>query len=65
MRTGVHPRQTNSLRRFYGIGDERPTHYDLEVNTDRLDSQDSAKLIVGAARSADLGETPLGSTDIR
>ena len=37
------------IRRFYGIGAERPTHYDLVINTDKLTSDDAARLIVDAA----------------
>jgi cytidylate kinase len=39
------------LRRFYGIGEERPTLYDVVVNTDVLTAEECADLIVGAARS--------------
>ena len=39
------------LRRFYGIDEERPTLYDVVVNTDVLTAEESADLIVGAARS--------------
>jgi Cytidylate kinase-like family len=38
------------IKRFYGLGSERPTHYDLVVNTDRLTPQEAADLIVTAAR---------------
>ncbi len=34
------------IKRFYGIGAEQPTHYDLVVNTDRLTPDDAARLIV-------------------
>lgn len=37
------------LRRFYGVSDELPTLYDLVVNTDRLTTQDAARLILDAA----------------
>ncbi len=37
------------IKRFYGIGAEQPTHYDLVINTDRLASGDVARLIVDAA----------------
>ena len=37
------------MKRFYGIGSELPTHYDLVVNTDRLTPDDAARLIVDAA----------------
>jgi dephospho-CoA kinase len=37
------------IKRFYGIGEERPTHYDLVVNTDRISPEHAAQLIVTAA----------------
>lgn len=37
------------IKRFYGIGEERPTQYDLVINTDKLSSEDAARLIVSAA----------------
>jgi cytidylate kinase len=37
------------IKRFYGIGAELPTHYDLVINTDKLTSDDAARLIVHAA----------------
>jgi len=37
------------FRRFYGVRQELPTHYDLVVNTDRLGAGDAADLIVRAA----------------
>lgn len=39
------------LKRFYGIGSERPTHYDLVINTDRLTPDDAARLIVDAVNA--------------
>ena len=39
------------LKRFYGIGSEQPTHYDLLVNTDRLGAEQAADVIVHAARA--------------
>jgi cytidylate kinase len=39
------------LRRFYGVDEELPTHYDLVVNTDALTLEESRDLIVFAARS--------------
>jgi dephospho-CoA kinase len=39
------------IKRFYGISDEQPTHYDLVVNTDRLSPEHAARLIVTAAES--------------
>jgi cytidylate kinase len=38
------------LRRFYGVGEELPTLYDLVVNTDVLTPDESTELIVAAAR---------------
>jgi cytidylate kinase len=37
------------LKRFYGIGRELPTQYDLVVNTDRIDPAQAAGLVVQAA----------------
>ena len=37
------------LKRFYGIDDELPTHYDLVVNTDVLTVDDAAALVSQAA----------------
>jgi cytidylate kinase len=37
------------VKRFYGIGAEQPTHYDLVINTDKLTPDDAAHLIVDAA----------------
>jgi hypothetical protein len=36
------------LQRFYGVGRELPTHYDLVVNTDTLSPDEAAGLIAGA-----------------
>jgi cytidylate kinase len=36
------------IKRFYGIDAERPTHYDLVINTDTLTPADAARLIVVA-----------------
>ena len=38
------------LRRFYGVGSELPTHYDLVVNTDALSVEEAADLVAQAAR---------------
>ncbi len=40
----------NFFRRFYNLRQELPTHYDLVVNTDRLDVPGAARLIVTAAK---------------
>ena len=37
------------LRRFYGVDDELPTHYDLVVSTDALNIEQAAELIALAA----------------
>jgi len=37
------------LRRFYDIDEERPTHYDVVVNTDGLSVEQAAGLVVRAA----------------
>lgn len=39
------------LSRFYDIDAELPTHYDIVIDTDRLDPVAAAELIVSAARS--------------
>jgi Cytidylate kinase-like family len=39
------------LKRFYGIGSEQPTHYDVLVNTDRLAAEQAAAVIVHAAQA--------------
>jgi cytidylate kinase len=40
------------MKRFYGIDAERPTHYDLVVNTDKLTPDDAARLIVDAVNGS-------------
>lgn len=37
------------LRRFYGVAQEQPTHYDLVVNTDTLTPEQAVELIHAAA----------------
>ncbi|HXJ62921.1 MAG TPA: cytidylate kinase family protein, partial [Actinomycetota bacterium] len=37
------------LKRFYGVADESPTHYDLVLNTDKLAVDQAAELISVAA----------------
>lgn len=37
------------LKRFYGINNELPTHYDVVINTDKLAPEQAAELIVHAA----------------
>jgi len=43
------------IKRFYGIGAELPTHYDLVINTDNIDAELGARLIVAAAGDDDQG----------
>jgi cytidylate kinase len=40
------------LRRFYRVSDERPTHYDLVVSTDRLTPAQAAELVTAACASS-------------
>jgi len=37
------------LKRFYGVADESPTHYDLVVNTDRVPAAEWCEIVVSAA----------------
>jgi cytidylate kinase len=37
------------VKRFYGIAEESPEHYDLVINTDRLTASEAAGLILHAA----------------
>lgn len=37
------------LKRFYGVSEELPTHYDLVLNTDSLSVDSAAELVVGIA----------------
>jgi cytidylate kinase len=37
------------LKRFYGVGQELPIHYDLVINTDTLSAEKASALIVQAA----------------
>lgn len=39
------------LKRFYGVERELPTHYDLVLNTDHLDADRAAAIVVRAATS--------------
>jgi cytidylate kinase len=39
------------LKRFYGVERELPTHYDLVLNTDHLDADRAASIVVRAAMS--------------
>ena len=37
------------IKRFYGIAEESPVHYDLVINTDRLSAEQAAALVLHAA----------------
>ena len=37
------------IKRFYGVAEELPTHYDLVINTDKLSPDAAAALIISAA----------------
>lgn len=43
--------RSDYLKRFYGIGDEKPSHYDLVINTDKISAEVAAQLIVSAAQA--------------
>jgi cytidylate kinase len=43
------------IKRFYGVGSEQPTDYDLVINTDKLTAADAAALITAAARGSSAG----------
>jgi len=36
------------LKRFYGIAEELPTHYDLVINTDRVPADEWSAVVVNA-----------------
>ena len=40
------------LKRFYGVGDELPTHYDMALNSDSLSIESMSALVVAAAGAA-------------
>ena len=40
------------LKRFYDVGRELPTHYDLVINTDAIVPERAAEIVAHAARSA-------------
>lgn len=48
--TGSDRQRREYLRRFYGVGREQPTHYDLVVNTDAVSPELAAQLVVAAAK---------------
>jgi cytidylate kinase len=41
--------RANYLKRFYGVDQELPTHYDVVVNTDVLTAADAASIIAAAS----------------
>jgi cytidylate kinase len=41
------------LKRFYGVKEELPTHYDLVVSTDVLAPEDAARLVLAACDGSD------------
>jgi cytidylate kinase len=43
------------IKRFYRIGAELPTHYDLVINTDKLTAPEAARLIVEAVNGLPAG----------
>ena len=43
--------RSDYLKRFYGIGDEKPSHYDVVINTDKISAEVAAQLIVSAAQA--------------
>jgi cytidylate kinase len=51
------------MKRFYGIGEELPTHYDLVLNTDKLAPEHAAELIVQAAGGRTDGERAGAAAD--
>jgi len=42
--------RTDYFKRFFGIDQELPTHYDLVINTDNLRMEEAAELVVFAVR---------------
>jgi cytidylate kinase len=47
------------LKRFYGVGEELPTHYDVVVSTDMLEPEDATRLVL-AACEVSVEATPSG-----
>jgi len=43
-------RRADYIKRFHGIDQEVPTHYDLVINTERLSLDEAADIVVRAAR---------------
>ena len=46
------------IKRFYGIGAELPTHYDIVINTEKMSPEEAASLIVMAAGGGVQTEAP-------
>lgn len=42
--------RSDYLKRFYGIGEEKPNHYDLVVNTDKFTADEVARVIIGVVQ---------------
>jgi cytidylate kinase len=42
------------IKRFYGVGSEQPTDYDIVINTDKLSPEAASQLIVAAAGGAQI-----------
>jgi cytidylate kinase len=40
------------IKRFYGVGAELPSHYDLVINTDRITPNAVARLIIDAVKQS-------------
>ena len=54
-------RRAQYLRRFYGVVEERPTHYDLVLNSDTLSFELMSDLVVRASarsRASLVADTP-------
>ena len=52
-------RRAQYLRRFYGVVEERPTHYDLVLNSDTLSFELMSDLVVRAARALSASLVPV------
>lgn len=46
---GADAGRRDYLKRFYGVAEELPTHYDLVVNTDRISVEEAAALVTHVA----------------
>jgi hypothetical protein len=55
-------RRADYLKRFYCVGAELPTHYDLVINTERLTAEHAARLIVAAASPANVRGPAIASS---